>query len=368
MPAYAFKKGEKVSRKTFNKKILINRSLIANIFRKKSLFSRVLNGLIFSLEITLRLLLDFSRKSNLVIYTTEPAFLNFFALLIYKIRKIPYILIIYDLYPEVLVNNKILKKENILIKIWHLINKISYSNASEIIVLSDSIANKFKKFDKEITNKISVIPSWCDHETIIPREKKDNALAKELGVKETFNILYSGNQGKCHDLVTIIETALLLKDLNNIKFIFIGDGVENKKIKDLSLKYKLDNCIFLPFQDKELLPYSLTLADLSIVSISANAEGLVAPSKLYGHLSISKPIAIISPVESYLKTIVMDNKLGEWFNNGDSEGLADFIKRLIIDKNLSFKYSKESRKYLLKNANFFEITDKYYDLIKRNLP
>ena len=367
MPAYAFKKGEKVSKKTFNKKILINRSLIANFFRNRSLFARILNGLIFSIEITFKLLIDISTKSNLVIYTTEPPFLNFFALLIYKITKIPYILIIYDLYPEVLIKNKVLKKDNILIRIWNLINKISYSNASEIIVLSESIANNVKTIDKEIVNKISVIPSWCNHEKIVPREKKGNPLAKKLGVIETFNILYSGNQGKCHDLVTLINTALLLRDFENVKFIIIGDGVENKNIKDLSLKYELNNCLFLPFQDKELLPYSLTLADLSIVSIASNSNGLVAPSKLYGHLSISKPIAVISPKDSYLKSIVLDNYLGEWFKNGDSVGLAKFIERLICEEELSIKYSQNSRKYLLRNANFFDIADKYYYLIERSI-
>ena len=367
MPSYAFKKEIKALRKTVHEKILINRSLFSKFFRDKSLLSRTLNGIIFSIEATFNLLCNLYMKYDLIIYTTEPPFLNFFAFLIHKINKKPYILIIYDLYPEIIIKNKILKKDNILIKIWNFMNKVSYSNACEIIILSDSISKNFNKYNINVRKKINIIPSWCNHEKIIPREKSNNPLAQELGVQDTFNILYSGNQGKCHDLITLIDTAFILREIKNIRFIIIGDGVQNKTIKNLSHKYKLKNCLFLPFQEKDVLPYSLTLADLSIVSIASNSKGLVAPSKLYGHLSIAKPIAVICPRSSYLKNLVEDNQLGKWFKNGDSKGLSHFIKNLICDKNLSYKYSQNSRSYIIKNANFYDISEKYYSLIKKNL-
>ena len=71
----------------------------------------------------------------------------------------------------------------------------------------------------------------------------------------------------------------------------------------------IDSCLFLPYQARENLPFSLTACDVSIVSISEGMEGLVAPSKLYSALASGRPIASICPENSYLNEIFAEAKL-----------------------------------------------------------
>ena len=40
--------------------------------------------------------------------------------------------------------------------------------------------------------------------------------------------MYSGNQGRGHDFLTVLETASILKDNKDIIFVFIGNGYQNK--------------------------------------------------------------------------------------------------------------------------------------------
>ena len=98
--------------------------------------------------------------------------------------------------------------------------------------------------------------------------KEDNWFLKQNNFLNKFIVLYSGNQGRCHDLSTIIYSANKLKNYTSIIFLFIGDGAQNKVLKELVKIQNLRNCIFLPYQKYEDLSFSLGAADVAIVSLS----------------------------------------------------------------------------------------------------
>ncbi len=368
MPSYAFKKGIKAKNFVLEKNRLIKRLYISKLF-DKTLLGKTLNGVSYCLRVSLTILKRnaFNSELDLIVYSTEPPFLPFIAWLIYKLTKIPYILIVYDIYPDVLTNIGIINENSIFIKFWQLLNFKSFSKASEIIVLSKSMKIKLKKYIKNNENKISIIPSWADPEKIYKINKKNNQFAIDNKLIDTFNVLYSGNQGRCHDLSTIIDTAILLSKDRSIKFIFIGDGPQNSIIKKLVSDFSLTNCIFLPFQEKELLPLTLNIADLALITLNSFSEGLVAPSKLYGHLAASTPVAIISPNNSYLKELVEEYSFGRWFINGDSNSLSKFINELKLNKKFSYELGNNGRNYLLKYAHPEKITEKYFDLFNKSI-
>ena len=145
MPSYAFKKGIKTKKIVLERNRLIKRSYISKLFGK-SLIGRTLNGFLFCLRISLIILKRnaFNSDLDLIVYSSEPPFLTFMAWFIYQITKIPYILIVYDIYPDVLTNIGIINENNILIKAWKFLNLKSFARASEIIVLSKSMKLKLK--------------------------------------------------------------------------------------------------------------------------------------------------------------------------------------------------------------------------------
>jgi glycosyltransferase involved in cell wall biosynthesis len=145
---------------------------------------------------------------------------------------------------------------------------------------------------------------------------------------------------------TILEAAILLQQ-EPIQFVFIGNGAKRQAFRTQTSQLGLHNCQFLPYQDKENLPYSLTACDLSLVSVSPGMEGLVAPSKLYAALAAGRPLAIICEQHSYLREIVTDAHCGKAFSNGDAVGLAAFIRTLAADSQLVNQMGQAGRHYLL---------------------
>ena len=123
-------------------------------------------------------------------------------------------------------------------------------------------------YGEELKNKIKVIPSWSDINEIKPLSKEKNKFIKKQNLVDKFIVLYSGNQGRMHDIETLLSAANYLKRDDETLFLFIGDGPLNFKIKEFTKLYDLKNIKSLPYQPFEDLPETLTSADIAVVSTS----------------------------------------------------------------------------------------------------
>ena len=81
------------------------------------------------------------------------------------------------------------------------------------------------------------------------------------------------------------------------------------------------NLVSLPYQPLDQLRYSLSAADLHIISLGDNMSGIVHPCKIYGALSIGRPVLALGPPESYLNDIVATTSFGGSIEHG--VGLSD---------------------------------------------
>lgn len=328
-------------------KILVQRSRSSRILSQR-IRGKAINGLLFFLRSGLHLLRNSSSRDILML-TTAPPFLSLLGYFANVCFGIPYVCLLYDLYPDVAVELKVVSSKNLLVRLWNYINNVIWRKAQTIVVLSPSMKKRVETKCPEIpSEKISVIHSWANPNRIIPIPKHQNWFSHQYNLVEKFSVLYSGNMGRCHDMDTILDAAWQLKD-EPIQFVFIGNGAKRQALRDRVRTLGLKNCLFLPYQDKQHLPYSLTSCDLSLVSISVGMEGLVAPSKLYGILAAGCPVAIICEPHSYLRQLIAEANCGEAFDNGDSTGLADFIRRLAKDIEQSHQMGASGRRYLQSN-------------------
>ena len=367
MPAYAFNKNISTPPKVeFRPGVFIRRTS-SSAFWPKKIKGRAFNGLLFCFRMFSRLL-RYSRRGDLLLFTTEPAFLPVVGWITHKLTGAPYVYLVYDLYPDVLVDLKVLSAKHFVVRIWQALNRLILRDAREVIVLSKPMRERVFSQLGERSGKVNIISSWADDKAITPISKNSNWFAIKNDLVDKFCVVYSGNQGRCHDMVTIAAAALALRNETNIVFLFIGSGAQNKRLKDLCAEWCLNNCRFLPYQDYEDLPYSLSSADLALVTLAVKAEGLVAPSKLYGHLAAGTPVGIVSPANSYLKNLVDSYGFGKWFANGDAAGLAAWIKHLSQNPMELKRLRKLSRTYSVTQSSPDVVVPQYMDLFWRHLP
>ena len=358
-PGYAFNK-ESAPAIEHLEQVKIKRSRMTRIWSKR-IRGKALNGLLFCLRSGVHLLRTRSR-GDVLLLTTAPPFLPLLGYLVHKSFGLPYVCLLYDLYPDVAVELNVVSREHWAVRLWDTLNRHVWRRAQKIIVLSSTMKDRVVAKCPEIKDKISVIHNWADPNQIVPIAKHQNWFAKAFNLVDTFTVLYSGNMGRCHDMETILAAAKLLKD-QPIQFVFIGNGAKREGFRTKASQLGLHNCQFLPYQDKQNLPYSLTACDLSLVSVSPGMEGLVAPSKLYAALAAGRPLAIICEQHSYLRTMLQESGCGEAFSNGDAEGLAAFIRRLAADSQLTKQMGQAGRRYLQSNFTPDLIAQQYSQVL-----
>ena len=345
-PGYAFARSNALKRELTPGRVQIRRTQTTRLWSKQ-VGGKTLNGLLFCLRAGVQIV-KHRKEIDVLLVTTAPPFLSVIGWLANLLFGIPYICLIYDLYPDVVTELGVSADNSFIVKTWHKINHLVWDRARQIVVLSSTMEKRLLSKHPYSLDKVKIIHNWANAQKIKPIDKQDNWFAIEHQTDRQFTVLYSGNLGRCHDADTILTTIKLLQD-KPVKFVFIGAGAKYEECLQEISAMGMENCRFLPYQPKEVLPYSLTCADLGLVSIAPGLEGVVVPSKLYGVMAAGVPLAAICEPHSYLRSLVNGIGFGACFDNNDAEKLADFISQLAQDPKKAKNMGSIGRQYLLDN-------------------
>ena len=359
-PGYAFS-SEQAPDSEINNNIRIKRSRMSRMCQT-SFLGKAINGFLFAIRCIFYLAKQSSRHEVLMV-TTAPPFLPVVGYLANLFFGIPYVCLLYDLYPEIAVELDVIKPNHPLVALWQYINQKVWLRAAGIIVLSPSMKQHVIQRCPEATKKTSIIHSWSDADKIEPLPKKENWFAQEHELIDDFVVLYSGNMGRCHDTDTLFEAALRLKD-EPILFVCIGGGAKRIALMEAAEAANLDNFRFLPYQEKSVLPYSLTAGDLSVVSIAPGMDSLIAPSKLYPAMATGRPVAAICPPTSYLCPLLDSASGGQAFENGDAESLAQYIRDLSQNRERARQIGESGRRYMKTHFTAELVAHQYLEVLK----
>lgn len=359
-PGYAF--AEQEAPKTERKgRVLVKRSRVSQLVPGR-IRGKAINGLLFAVRAIAHLAKQ-ARRYQVLLVTTAPPFLPVIGYLANLFLRLPYVCLLYDLYPDIAVELEVVKPDHPIARLWRFINCQVWRRSAGIIVLSASMKQRIVEHCPEVEHKISVIHSWSNDRQIVPIPKEENWFAQKHGLTEKFVVLYSGNMGRCHDITTLLEAARHLKD-EPILFVCIGGGAKREPLMQEVEALGLQNFRFLPYQEKAVLPYSLTACDVSLVSVADGMESLVAPSKLYPAMATGRPIAAICPPQSYLRPLLEVSQGGAAFGNGDARALADYIRYLSQNRDESERLGNSSRCYMQNNFTLKQIAGQYLQVLK----
>ncbi|NET50466.1 MAG: glycosyltransferase family 4 protein [Merismopedia sp. SIO2A8] len=369
-PGYAFKQNAAPARE-YSDGVLIRRSRMSHIWLQR-IRGKAASGVIFCLRSFVYLFktcfLRLRRQYDVVLVTTAPPFMPIVAYLAYRLLGIPYVCVLYDLYPDIATQLGVIPPNHWITRLWHRLNQSIWTSAQQIIVLSDSMKERVIANCPDLpASNISVIHSWADPNHIQPRPKHSNWFAREHELVHRFTVLYSGNMGRCHDIETIVDAMQYLKH-EPIQFVFIGGGAKQPMLEKQVATLGLANVRFLPYQSKEDLPFSLTACDLALVSVSEEMGELVAPSKLYSALASGRPIAAICSPNSYLNPLIATAGCGATFANGQGKKLADYIAYLNSDRTMAKRLGAAGRQYMETHFTPTKIATDYAQVLTKAVP
>ncbi|MEA5557807.1 glycosyltransferase family 4 protein [Nodularia spumigena] len=339
--------------------ININRAF-SPIKSSTSIYSKIISSIFFLLGALWYVIFSIPRNTTLLI-VSNPPYAGVLAIFFKIIYKGKYHFLLQDIFPESAAMSGIMKENSILYKFLAKLIYLTYKYSECIIVLSTSMQEFIEKKYPDLKSQIKVIENWSIED--IPNvSKQENQFAQEQKLDKIFTVLYSGNLGRLHDIETITEAAIILKD-DPIKFVFIGDGAKTKIVRQAIDTHNLKNILLLPYQPRELLSLSLTACDISLVSLIPGAESIVAPSKLYGMLAAGRGIISISVPNSYLDQLLTNSNCGINVPPHNPEYLADIIRKLQSDEERVKLMGERARKLYKDKYTFHRALGEYEHIL-----
>ena len=284
-------------------------------FGKTSIPLRIFAQLSFLVQCILRGL--FARKLTDLLVSTSPPMAAITAVIIGLFRpKLKVHYWVMDINPDQAIALGTFSPKHPLVQALDWLNRRILKRADSIIVLDRfmqaRLERKLKCPAEDLRSPIQVIPPWPMDNYLENVAHSENSFRKEQGWEDKFVVMHSGNHSLVHPLDTILDAADALKDDPRFVFVFIGGG-RGKEIVDTRLREQssaTSNIISLPYQPLDQIRYSLSAADLHIVSLGNEMSGIVHPCKIYGILSIGRPVLSLGPKESYLNNIIETKSIG----------------------------------------------------------
>jgi glycosyltransferase involved in cell wall biosynthesis len=292
---------------------------------RRSTAWRLACGLAFAAAATWRLLVG--PRYDLVFVGTNPPPGVAAACLLRRLRGVPYVYLIHDLFPDIAISTGAIGADGRVAKVSRAFQRRWLNRAAQVVVIGRCMRSHIVQTYGVPLERVKVIPNWADAEAIRPGPR-DNAFRRENGLGG-FVALYAGNLGLYQDLDTMLDAAKMLMSAGcNATLVLAGNGAREEHIRERVRTEGLSNVRVLALIPADRYPMAVAAADVCIVTLHPKSFGLGVPSKFYGLLAAGRPVIAMVPEGSEVAKVVEEEMCGIRVDPGDAEGLANAIARL----------------------------------------
>jgi glycosyltransferase involved in cell wall biosynthesis len=286
-------------------------------YNKDRLPLRLVNMLTITVSIFFHALVRV-RRGDCVLSVTNPPLLPFAARLACFLRRAHFVLIIHDVYPDVLVATGMASPNSLLVRFSDFINRLLYRCATNIVVLGrdmrELVAGKLPPGDK----RVKIIENWADLDAVAPQPRAGNSLLEQWGLADKFVVQYAGNMGRTHGLEYVIDCAAqMITTHPEVAFLCIGRGAKRAWLEREAAARQLTNIAIRDFAPRAQIAVSLNACDVAIIAFMPGMSGVSVPSRMYNIMAAGKPILAVTDADSELAYVVAEERIGWIVPPGD---------------------------------------------------
>jgi colanic acid biosynthesis glycosyl transferase WcaI len=279
------------------------------------------------------------------VFEPSPITIGLPAIFIKKMKNIPIIFWVLDLWPESVVSASSLKS-SIVPNLLTPIVKFIYHHCDRILVSSKGFINSIAEKDVS-KEKIEYYPQWA--EPLFRPMSTDGYLLKSIP-KDSFKIMFAGNIGEAQDFPSIVEAARLLKSNSNIHWIILGGGRKESWVRKKVEEYQLQDCFHLMGTfPLEKMPEFYSNADAMLFSLKReDIFALTVPAKVQSYLACGKPI--LAMIDGEGASIIEESDAGYTSPAETPDMLAENALRMATISPLQLlEMGQRARKYYDEN-------------------
>lgn len=303
-----------------------------------------------------------------ILVSTSPPMASVSALIIRIFRRAKVKFWVMDLNPDQLIEMGKITEQSLPARAFNALNRAILRVSDDVVALDRFMADRLNK-KRDVREKMTVLPPWPHSEHMDSISHESNPFRKQHGLDGKFVVMYSGNHGATTPVQTILDAAAKMQDREELVFMFIGGGVGKRDVERTMAEHPTARIINLPYQPFDQLQYSLSAADVHLVTMGNDVVGVIHPCKVYGAMALARPILLVGPPECHVADIMNERNIGIHIQHGDVEGAVAAIEKLMNMTPAERKTMGDAAADLV-NERFQQskMIDQFCDIMTHDLP
>jgi glycosyltransferase involved in cell wall biosynthesis len=324
----------------------------------KGFARRVINYLSFMISATLTAIFT-TRKVDLVIATSPQFFVAVAGYVVSRLKRVPFIFEVRDLWPEEIVAVGAMKR-GLIISVLERLELFLYRKAALIVAVAQGTIDDLTARGVP-PNKLVLIPNGVDFDHFA-LARDTHEIRDQHNLNGHFLVSYIGTHGMAHNLGTVLDAADRLRAYPDIQFLFVGDGAERQSLIDRARQRSLHNVVFVPQQPRQRIADYYAASDVCLVPLRrADLFTKNIPSKIYEVMAAGKPIVIGADGES--RRLVESAQAGVAVAPDNAEDLSEKIFTLAHDRDEARRLGANGRAYARDHCRHATLAERYLEAL-----
>lgn len=289
----------------------------------KSFFHRLIS--FFSFMVSSFLVGLSVKEVDLVWGTSPPIFQGLTAWLIARLKGVRFLFEVRDLWPAFAVAAGVLRNR-LLILLSEGLERFLYRHADRVMVNSPGFIEHVSSHG---ARWVELVPNGADPSMFDLRQNGLH-IRQQWGLIDEFVVLYAGAHGLSNDLDVVLDSAWILRDEGQIRFVLVGDGKEKTHLIRRAQDMGLTNVLFIPPVAKKEMGEILSAADACLAILKPlEWYRTTYPNKVFDYMAAGKPVVLA--IDGVIREVIETHNAGVAVPPGDPQALAQVIRNLAGD-------------------------------------
>jgi hypothetical protein len=299
-----------------------------------------------------------NKRTDVVIASSPTLFSALSAWLMSRIRNVPFVMEVRDLWPEAIVDLGLMRRDSPTVRVLQRLASFLYAQAARVVVVTESFADRLAQQGVPRA-KLAVIPNGADTR-FFARDCTTSRVAREtLGLDSKFVVAYVGSHGLSHGLDVVLDAAAIQPE---VTYVLVGDGADRDRLVSERDRRQLCNVVMRPSVPKDEVPALYSAADACLVPLrDVPIFETFVPSKLFEVLAAGRPV--IGAVRGEARDILARSGGALLVDPERGDQLANAVDCLRRDPALADRLAHAGRAFAQQHYDRDQLAGRYLDLL-----
>ena len=278
---------------------------------------------------------------------SPPLFSGLAGLLFRRLRRVPYVFNVSDIWPESAIQMGALRNRT-AIRMAEFVERSLYKKAARVTVATPGMLERLAARGTP-RGKLVLLRNGVDTETYRPGPS-DPKLGEQFRIAPDQKVfLYAGNHGMAQGLGVILDAAERTAR-SDVLFLMVGDGADKERLVAQAQRRGLQNVRFEASIPKESMPALLSLAYATIIPLRRlDLFKSALPSKMFEAMAAGRPI--VGALWGEAADLIETARCGIVVEPEDPQALSEAVTRLAADPTGAEQLGRNGREYVVANLD-----------------